>query len=190
MIFISIQVSRVTIRLERWFHHLLWRRILQWKGPIFLSWCIKFRYEWLWEVNFLTLTRSIRKKLFAIITGVDFPNSQQCFSNRSMIITGCSKWTLYEHSHFNGQSACWQPRDNCAPAFFRDEKLMKGWAQRVSSVRRGCYSEKTFYGEPLPFERSADNSTIGSSGHVFGNWYTIQCFWTSPFSDLIIWFTL
>ena len=88
---------------------------------------------------------------------------------RSMIITGCSKWTLYEHSHFNGQSACWHPRDNCAPAFFRDEKLMKGWAQKVSSVRRGCYSDKTFYGEPLLFERSADNSTIGSSGHVFGN---------------------
>ena len=107
-----------------------------------------------------------------------------------MIITGCSKWTLYEHSHFNGQSACWQPRDNCAPAFFRDEKLMKGWAQKVSSVRRGCYSDKTFYGEPLLFERSADNSTIGSGGHVFGNWYTIQCFWTSPFSDWIIWFTL
>jgi len=88
---------------------------------------------------------------------------------RSMIITGCSKWTLYEHSHFNGQSACWQPRDNCAPAFFRDEKLMKGWAQKVSSVRRGCYSDKTFYGEPLLFERAANNSTIGSSGHVFGN---------------------
>ena len=140
LIFISIQVSRVTIRLEKWFYHLLWRRILQWKGPIFLSWCIKFRYEWLWEVNFLILPRSIRKNLF----GVDFPYSQQCFSNRSMIITGCSPWTLYEFSNFQGQSACWYPADtsNCYPSFFRDENKMNGWAGQVSSVRHGCFSAK------------------------------------------------
>ena len=90
---------------------------------------------------------------------------------RSMIITGCSPWTLYEFSNFQGQSACWYPADtsNCYPSFFRDENKMNGWAGQVSSVRHGCFSAKKFYGEPVPFEISTKQANIGSDGQALEN---------------------
>ena len=90
---------------------------------------------------------------------------------RSMIITGCSPWTLYEFSNFQGQSACWYPADtsNCYPSFFRDENKMNGWAGQVSSVRHGCFSTEKFYGEPMPFEISTKQANIGSDGQVLEN---------------------
>ena len=88
-----------------------------------------------------------------------------------MIITGCSKWTLYEFGNYEGRSACWQPADleNCIPAFFKNEIMMKGWAGQVSSVRHGCYLENKSQVELLGFEKSASNSTTGSHGQVFAN---------------------
>ena len=90
---------------------------------------------------------------------------------RSMIITGCSPWTLYEFSNFQGQSACWYPADtsNCYPSFFRDENKMNGWAGQVSSVRHGCFSTEKFYGEPMPFEISTKQANIGSDGQALEN---------------------
>jgi hypothetical protein len=76
------------------------------------------------------------------------------FKYRSMIITGCSPWTLYELKSFQGQSACWYPADTqkCYPAFFSTAELMKGWANQVSSVRRGCHSHNRFYANKLVHE--------------------------------------
>merc|ERR1712038_1733802 len=90
---------------------------------------------------------------------------------QSMIITGCSPWTLYEYTNFGGQSACWYPADtqNCYPAFFRDPAKMNGWANQVSSVRHGCFSKTKYYGEPLPFEESTNKAVIGNSGHFLQN---------------------
>ena len=72
-----------------------------------------------------------------------------------MIITGCSPWTLYEYPNFQGQSACWEPADmeNCFPAFFKTADTLKGWDNQISSVRRGCYATKKFYGEPVAFKK-------------------------------------
>ena len=87
-----------------------------------------------------------------------------------MIITGCSPWTLYEFSNFQGQSACWYPADtqNCIPGFFRDPNMMKGWANQVSSVQHGCYSDTKYYGELLP-QMNTENgtSTDASIGGYF-----------------------
>jgi len=91
---------------------------------------------------------------------------------QSMIITGCSPWTLYEYSNFQGQSACWYPADtqNCYPAFFRDPAKMNGWANQVSSVRHGCFSQTKYYGEPLPTDaKEGPKDVKGGSGHFFKN---------------------
>jgi len=88
---------------------------------------------------------------------------------QSMIITGCSPWTLYEHTNFQGQRACWYPADtsNCYPSFFRDSNAMNGWAGQVSSVRHGCFSQTKIYGEPLPYMKSAVESNVGENGQYF-----------------------
>ena len=88
-----------------------------------------------------------------------------------MVITGCSPWTLYELSHFRGESACFYPKDTsrCHPSFFIDDDAMQGWAGRVSSVRRGCFSQKKYHGRPLSFEETPGEVANGSSGKALGN---------------------
>ena len=86
-----------------------------------------------------------------------------------MIITGCSPWTLYEFSNYQGQSACWYPADtqNCIPGFFRDPSMMKGWANQVSSVQHGCYSDTKYYGELIPNKISEHNTNIDTGNGAY-----------------------
>ena len=83
-----------------------------------------------------------------------------------MIITGCSPWTLYEYPNFQGYSACWEPADmeNCFPAFFKTADMLKGWNNQISSVRRGCYATKKFYGEPVAFQKDQNKIDIENNG--------------------------
>ena len=43
--------------------------------------------------------------------------------------------------------------ENCFPAFFKTADTLKGWDNQISSVRRGCYATKKFYGEPVAFKK-------------------------------------
>ena len=83
-----------------------------------------------------------------------------------MIITGCSPWTLYEYPNFRGESDCWYPADEekCTPAFFMTADKLKGWDNQISSVRRGCYTTKKFYGEPVAFKNDQDEIDIENNG--------------------------
>jgi len=87
---------------------------------------------------------------------------------KSMIITGCTPWTLYEYPNYGGQSACWYPADtqNCYPSFFRDQNAMKGWANQISSVRHGCYSDTKYYAEPIS---SSELQKLQSKGLLLEN---------------------
>ena len=111
------------------------------------------------------------------------------FSGRSMVITGCSPWTLYELSHFRGESACFYPKDTsrCHPSFFIDDDAMQGWAGRVSSVRRGCYTQKKYHGRPLTFEETPGKVAIGSNGKALGNeWISHKIDWWNIILDFYI----
>ncbi|QQP54255.1 Gamma-crystallin A [Caligus rogercresseyi] len=85
---------------------------------------------------------------------------------KSIIITGCEPWTLYEDKHFRGDHICLYPgsTSSCAPGFFIEPKdfgyfsnrvSLKPkdfgyFSNRVSSVRRGCFSKKVYKSIPVP----------------------------------------
>jgi len=85
---------------------------------------------------------------------------------RSMIITGCSPWTLYEYPNFRGESDCWYPADEekCTPAFFMTADKLKGWDNQISSVRRGCYATNKFYGEPVAIRKGHNKIDVENNG--------------------------
>jgi len=69
---------------------------------------------------------------------------------RSVIVTGCNPWTVYEYQNYGGQAACFYPADTvkCEPGFFITESKMFGMSGKISSVRRGCFSHNKVVGEP------------------------------------------
>lgn len=71
--------------------------------------------------------------------------------SRSMIITGCDAWTVYEGSNYSGQRRCFYPSDtiNCYPSFFRDQSMMQGFGGYIASARRGCFSKDIVRGEAM-----------------------------------------
>ena len=93
---------------------------------------------------------------------------------RSMIITGCSPWTVYDCKNFGnctyGYSACFYPSDttNYNPSFFKDYDAMAHWAGWIFSVRRGCFSDNKIYGESLPFEGTFANGADGGFNQELG----------------------
>ena len=60
---------------------------------------------------------------------------------RSIIVTGCQPWTVYQNTNFNGNCACVYPSDtqNCYPGFYES---LGNTANQISSVRKGCYCNK------------------------------------------------
>lgn len=70
---------------------------------------------------------------------------------QSMVVTGCNPWTLYDYDNYRGQAVCFYPSDMmaCSPGFFRQRQFMGGMANRVSSVRKGCFSSIKIRGESM-----------------------------------------
>merc|ERR1719295_269622 len=59
---------------------------------------------------------------------------------RSLIVTGCDKWTLYSEPNYSGSSVCVQNGSptKCTPGFY---SALRGFT-KVGSVRRGCYAAR------------------------------------------------
>ena len=99
---------------------------------------------------------------------------RQYFPVRSMIITGCSPWTVYDCKNLGNctyaYSACFYPSDttNCYPSFFKNYDAMANWAGWIFSVRRGCFSDNKIYGESLSFEGTFAKGAVGRSGRAVG----------------------
>ncbi len=77
---------------------------------------------------------------------------------RSAIVTGCSAWTIYEYDNYQGDSVCLYPADtvNCYPGFFPYDEDLINMANKGSSARKGCYSNKKLVGKAR-----APNALVG-----------------------------
>jgi len=75
---------------------------------------------------------------------VDKP--QLNYDNRalSLIVTGCSFWTLYQDRYYQGNAVCVGPANqvSCEPGFYSTRSSLSGIAGDISSLRRGCYSKR------------------------------------------------
>ena len=68
---------------------------------------------------------------------------------KSIIVTGCSPWTLYQFQNFQGEALCVFPSDssNCNPGFYSSSAQFGALEGCVASVRRGCFSNRRIYPE-------------------------------------------
>ena len=135
----------------------------------------------------------------------------QYFPVRSMIITGCSPWTVYDCTFFGnctyGYSACFYPSDttNCYPSFFKNYYALADpdcihpdycihWSEWVISVRRGCFSDNKIYGESLPFKGTFANGAVGRFSQELGNGNTDRRnrndLWAGDSKSIHIWYEL
>ena len=59
---------------------------------------------------------------------------------KSIVVTGCTAWTLYSDTNHRGSCTCVYPSDTskCFPGFYSTEESVGSLARSVSSVRRGC----------------------------------------------------
>merc|ERR1712241_716081 len=83
---------------------------------------------------------------------------------RSIIVTGCSAWTVYQYDNYQGQAACMFPADSsqCSPGFYPTSASLGSLASDISSVRRGCYAKEKVY--PVNHMGSMARGTRGGSG--------------------------
>jgi len=83
------------------------------------------------------------------------------YDNRaqSVLVTGCSPWTLYEFPSFSGRAVCVYPEDSskCSPGFYSTRQSLGPVAGTVSSVRKGCYARET---------RRPDNQRLTKGQHL------------------------
>jgi len=66
---------------------------------------------------------------------------------RSIIVTGCQPWTVYQYDNYQGYSMCVYPGDtsSCNPGFYTTSQSLGSLSGQISSARRGCYAkEKVF----------------------------------------------
>jgi len=61
---------------------------------------------------------------------------------KSIIVTGCGPWTIYQYDNYRGLSACVFPGDitKCDPGFYPTSQHLGELFLQVSSAKRGCHS--------------------------------------------------
>jgi len=61
-------------------------------------------------------------------------------SVNSIVVTGCTPWTLYGNPNYRNPIGCIYPADqtNCFPGMYRNARSLG--IRRISSARRGCFS--------------------------------------------------
>ena len=64
---------------------------------------------------------------------------------RSVIVTGCSAWTLYQFNNYQGERLCVWPANTaaCYPGFYTTGQSLGLLAGQVSSARKGCFAKRS-----------------------------------------------
>uniref|UniRef100_A0A0K2VIQ3 Beta/gamma crystallin 'Greek key' domain-containing protein n=1 Tax=Lepeophtheirus salmonis TaxID=72036 RepID=A0A0K2VIQ3_LEPSM len=82
----------------------------------------------------------------------DAPKLKYDNFGKSIIISGCKPWTLYEKANFAGKRICVYPASltsPCKPGFFETPTAFGNFGNVVSSARLGCFSKSSFVAKPF-----------------------------------------
>jgi len=104
--------------------------------------------------------------LYNDMTQLNYDNQAQ-----SVIVTGCSGWTLYQYSNYQGLSMCVWPSNTaaCYPGFYTTAASLGSLAGQVSSARKGCFSSLSVLPENhMSDEALATAATKGLDGGMSG----------------------
>merc|ERR1712029_1216625 len=76
----------------------------------------------------------------------DMPQFNYNDRSRSIIVTGCQPWTVYQYTNYQGRAMCLFPSDTslCTPGLYPTSSNLGSLAGDVSSARRGCYAKGKF----------------------------------------------
>jgi len=66
---------------------------------------------------------------------------------KSLIVTGCQPWTVYEDNDYKGKAMCVWPSDStqCTPGLYPTSTSLGSLAATISSVRRGCFAKENLF---------------------------------------------
>jgi len=77
----------------------------------------------------------------------DMPQLNYDNRAKSLIVTGCDAWTIYQYDNYQGNAMCVFPSDSssCTPGFYPTSQNLGSLAGQVSSARRGCYAQEKVF---------------------------------------------
>jgi len=77
----------------------------------------------------------------------DMPQFNYNDRSRSIIVSGCQPWTVYQYTNYQGRAMCLFPSDTslCTPGLYPTSNNLGSLAGDVSSARRGCYAKEKIY---------------------------------------------
>ena len=92
----------------------------------------------------------------------DMPQFNYDNRARSVIVTGCQPWTLYQYNNYQGRAMCVYPKDTstCEPGLYPTGSSLGSLSGDVSSARKGCYAKEKVY----PVNAGVKSTGNGSSG--------------------------
>ena len=65
-------------------------------------------------------------------------NSNLIFKDvNSIIVTGCSSWTVYANNNYGGDYICLTPKSDCKPIVFPNQSTFNNM-KSIGSIRKGC----------------------------------------------------
>ena len=93
----------------------------------------------------------------------DMPQFNYDNRARSVIVTGCQPWTLYQYNNYTGRAMCVFPKDtsSCEPGLYPTGSSLGSLQGDVSSARKGCYAKEKVYPVNANTKSASGNGASG-----------------------------